>query len=226
MERLRIDTDIWEIPFDLKEFSRLMGFKQALPTPFDGIFMKVSTTLETGTARAEAIFFDAPEVDIECDKVVVKGVELHTGYKVAGWLRDCDEVVLFICTLGVEFEYRMKSFQADPIEGYFADTIGSLKCEAFADMIHDRIGDVVKRTGLAVTNRYSPGYCHWDVEGQQALFSFFRDSQTGITLNNSSLMSPLKSISGIVGTGKGAKRIPYACSACADSEWCVWKTRP
>jgi len=49
---------------------------------------------------------------------------------------------------------------------------------------------------------YSPGYCGWHISGQGKLFGFLHPEKIGITLNNSYLMTPLKSISGVLIYGK------------------------
>jgi hypothetical protein len=46
--------------------------------------------------------------------------------------------------------------------------------------------------------RYSPGYCGWDITGQRQLFQALRPEEVGITLRESCLMEPLKSISGVL----------------------------
>ena len=50
--------------------------------------------------------------------------------------------------------------------------------------------------------RFSPGYCGWDISGQKRLFAHLSPDDIGITLNNSFLMQPLKSISGVIISGK------------------------
>jgi hypothetical protein len=49
--------------------------------------------------------------------------------------------------------------------------------------------------------RYSPGYCGWNITGQRALFAELEPGQIGISLNESCLMEPLKSISGVMVLG-------------------------
>jgi hypothetical protein len=46
--------------------------------------------------------------------------------------------------------------------------------------------------------RYSPGYCGWHISGQRRLFEFLGPKEIGIELNDSYLMLPLKSISGVM----------------------------
>ena len=222
MVRLHFYRDICEIPLDQKEFNRVMGFEDELPAPFMEAFQKVSTALATGTARAQIVIFDSSEVTITPNQLIIQGMALQIGKKLISYLKDCHRAALFICTLGTAFEHRMKSFQSDPVEAYFADAIGSLQCEAFADRVHQQIVGHVAKEGLTATNRYSPGYCHWDVSEQQKLFSFFANTPTGITLNASSLMSPIKSISGLVGIGNGVKNTPYLCDICKDTH-CIYR---
>jgi hypothetical protein len=67
---------------------------------------------------------------------------------------------------------------------------------------------------LQTTNSYSPGYCGWHVREQKQLFSLLPDNPCGIKLNNSRLMHPVKSVSGIIGLGIGIEQTPYACEIC------------
>lgn len=50
--------------------------------------------------------------------------------------------------------------------------------------------------------RFSPGYCGWHISGQRKLFQHLHPEDIGITLNQSFLMQPLKSISGVIISGK------------------------
>ena len=54
------------------------------------------------------------------------------------------------------------------------------------------------------TLRYSPGYCGWHVSGQRKLFRYLVPEDAGISLRESCLMQPLKSISGVIITGRRA----------------------
>jgi hypothetical protein len=49
--------------------------------------------------------------------------------------------------------------------------------------------------------RYSPGYCGWHLSGQRALFAALQPEEIGITLRESMLMVPLKSMSGVIVAG-------------------------
>lgn len=48
---------------------------------------------------------------------------------------------------------------------------------------------------------YSPGYCGWHVSGQRALFDRLHPETIGITLSPGCMMSPVKSVSGVLVAG-------------------------
>jgi hypothetical protein len=78
-----------------------------------------------------------------------------------------------------------------------------------ADRISTRLETMFAETLVArgipddqtVVFAYSPGYCGWHISAQRALFGFLRPEQIGITLRESFLMEPLKSISGALIAG-------------------------
>ena len=102
----------------------------------------------------------------------------------------------------------------DPLKGYVADTIGSELVESTADIVETRITEAIKRLDMNCTNRYSPGYCGWDVSEQHKLFSLLPAGFCGVKLTPSALMTPIKSISGIIGIGPLCRKKEYQCSLC------------
>ena len=53
--------------------------------------------------------------------------------------------------------------------------VGSPLVEGAMDILHERLCNEMKLKDLKITNRYSPGYCNWNVDEQKKLFSFFPD---------------------------------------------------
>ncbi len=104
--------------------------------------------------------------------------------------------------------------------GYIIDLIGSEIVVAALDRMQDELAGKMKSAGLNITNRYSPGDCGWPVTDQHKLFSLFPEKFCGISLSESSLMHPIKSVSGIIGIGKDVRKTAYACDLC-EMETCV-----
>jgi hypothetical protein len=105
------------------------------------------------------------------------------------------------------------------------DVMGSIAASKAIDRMSDDLEVEVSRSEWHVSESYSPGYCDWDVAEQQKLFSFFPPGFLGITLSSSSLMSPVKSVSGIIGIGPGMKRNGYQCFLCNDTTCLYGKIR-
>ena len=135
---------------------------------------------------------------------------------VSSQLRKSEKAALFVCTIGPAMETWAKKLfvEGDATLGYLVDTVASVAEEQTTDVLHDQIGKQMQRQGLKITNRYSPGYCDWSVSEQHHLFSFFPDNFCGITLTESALMVPMKSVSGIIGVGKTVTRVDYTCDSC------------
>ena len=81
--------------------------------------------------------------------------------------------------------------------------------EAASDIMQNELGKSAAISGNKITNRYSPGYCGWQVAEQHKLFQLIPDNYCGIRLTESALMDPEKSVSGIIGIGENVKINPY-----------------
>ena len=158
--------------------------------------------------------------------ITVDDVLFETKRIVANQLRKADRAILFLCTAGPEISNWSKKLmsEGDLMTGYVFDVIGSEVVESAMDLIHNDIEKNMALEGLGVTDRYSPGYCGWQVAEQPKLFSFFPDKYCGISLTESSLMDPIKSVSGIIGVGEKAKRKGYICDLC-DMQDCIYRKK-
>ena len=113
-----------------------------------------------------------------------------------------DEVVslaLFAVTLGDQISERISALfdTGELAEGYILDQVASFAADELADVAARRFQTRSERSDLAVLP-YSPGYCGWHVSGQEALFARLRPDEIGIFLNDSCLMHPTKSVSGVL----------------------------
>ena len=131
-------------------------------------------------------------------------------------LRGSEAYALFICTAGVAYEayqQRLKE-QGDMVRLFIADALGSVIAEKCADHMEKTLQESIDKLGWKHTNRFSPGYCGWHVSQQQLLFPLFQGHTCGVTLTDSSLMVPIKSVSGIIGLGKNVRHLDYTCGLC------------
>ena len=148
--------------------------------------------------------------------VVNKQPDFEMGNIILRQLRGSEAFALFICTSGLEFEtyqHRLKE-QGDMVRVFIADALGSVIAEKCADQMEKALQESIDKLGWKHTNRFSPGYCGWHVSQQQLLFPLFQGHTCGVKLTDSSLMLPIKSVSGIIGLGKDVRHLDYTCGLC------------
>jgi hypothetical protein len=157
-------------------------------------------------------------------KMVVGEQELNVGRQIAGYLRESEWIALFLCTAGPLFAAKTNELNrnGDMMEAFLLDAIGSLTVEKAMDQIQQQLSEEVHQQGMQTSNRYSPGYCNWDLQEQKKLFHLIGDNPVGITLTPSCLMVPAKSVSGIIGIGTHLRRYAYGCAICNNSN-CIYR---
>jgi hypothetical protein len=107
------------------------------------------------------------------------------------------------------------------LDGVASEAADSLSAAAGAALLTSLRGSgaLLRPTGVLP---YSPGYCGWDITGQRALFAALSPDDIGVTLTESCLMQPLKSVSGVlvVGTREIHEFRPEfaCCPACATKD--------
>ncbi len=172
-----------------------------------------ATCHETAVVMEEVRSFLRPRF---CYLVVKDLPTFDMGKIILRQLRGAEAYALFICTSGVEFEAYQQQLKkkGDMVRVYIADALGSVIAEHCADQMEDCLQESIEKLGWHHTNRFSPGYCGWHVSQQQLLFLVFDGHTCGVRLTDSSLMVPIKSVSGIIGLGPQVKHLDYTCGLC------------
>ena len=165
------------------------------------------------------IFPHSPEPDaIDC--LHFEGITIHTKRIVTGQLKRASHFALYMCTIGSKLETLSKEYmrKGDALQAYIFDLIGSEAADSIANHLHQKIRELAQSEALYTTNRFSPGYCEWDVAEQHQLFTLLPKLFCGVTLSESALMHPVKSTNGIIGIGAKVKESPYSCASCTQTE--------
>ena len=141
---------------------------------------------------------------------------LHTGSVIAEAMQEATSIAVFTVTLGAGYDKWMEDIKAEDniMHEFVASSMGSILADSLTSELIEILHTSAKEKGLRLTNNYSPGYCGWHLSEQKLLFSLLPDGISGITLTDSCLMLPIKSVSGIVGVGEKAIKRPYGCAVC------------
>jgi hypothetical protein len=205
----------------------LLGYPGGnLPEPIPEVIKSIMVEAPAHTdIQGGYLIMDKFEIRAE-SKIQVDGLEFQPTKAITHQVRSAEKLAFFMITAGegITSWSQKELTQGDPMEGYIIDLIGSEIVVAALDRMQDDLAGKMKSAGFKITNRYSPGDCGWPVTDQQKLFSLFPKDFCGISLSESSLMHPIKSVSGIIGIGKHVRKTAYACDLC-ELETCVYRNR-
>jgi hypothetical protein len=114
---------------------------------------------------------------------------------------------LYVATLGTPLANRIREMFAtnDLGRGWMLDAVASSGADRLSDLLAAGFEAELRERGHGAPRvlPYSPGYCGWTVRGQPKLFARLDPGEIGVTLNDSCLMSPVKTVSGVLIAGPG-----------------------
>ena len=121
--------------------------------------------------------------------------------KLALNLKNCEEAIIFGATLGTELDRLiMKYGKLSPTKALFFQAIGATQIETLCD---EFCKDIKTELNVNFKPRFSAGFGDLDLTYQKDIFKILDCSKKiGLTLNDSLLMSPTKSVTAFVGVNK------------------------
>ena len=114
-------------------------------------------------------------------------------------LTDCDEVVVFVATIGIGVDRIIGKYSGvSTLDAVICQAIGTALIEAVCDVFCSKL----ENEG-ALKPRFSPGYGDFLVQTQKEIFTMLDvPRKIGVTLTDSMQMVPTKSVSAVVGIAK------------------------
>lgn len=214
-----------ELGITNSDLDELMGFDNGpIPEPFPELIeYALNKTPPVCSIRGGFKIFQPEEVAIENQNIRLGNQVFNLPKVVFAQFKNASSFALFICTAGVEISELSKKVlvEGDPLLSYVFDVIGSITVEKATDKVQLALEEESRKAGLNISDRFSPGYCEWSVAEQQKLFALMPENFCGVTLSETSLMSPIKSVSGIIAIGSSMEQKGYQCHWCTDKN-CIY----
>ena len=114
-------------------------------------------------------------------------------------LRGCTKVALLAATIGPQVDAAIRRQQSvNPAKAAVMQAAGAMYIEKFVDLVNDEI-KVAAGEGGTFKPRYSPGFGDVSLEVQKDFFRLLPCARIGLTLMDSLIMSPEKSVTAFVG---------------------------
>ena len=113
-------------------------------------------------------------------------------------LKGCKRAIIFAATTGIEADRLILKYGAlSPSKALMLQAIGTAQAEALCDAF---CKDMESELQTKLRKRFSPGYGDLDISLQTDIFKILDCYKNiGLTLNDSLLMTPTKSVTAFVG---------------------------
>lgn len=136
----------------------------------------------------------------------------------------CEKVILFAATIGARFDRLITRYgRLEPSKALIFQAIGAERIESLCDAFCDTTIMELNASGKSLRQRVSPGYGDIPLEMQRQIFQILDcERRIGLTLNESLLMSPSKSVTAIVGVGSDRQPSTNPCDSCNKPD-CIYK---
>ena len=188
--------ELGEIPFDEKEILRYAMLPSFAPAP-EELPLQECLKAAKGAAQCRAVWRrysltrDGNMLDLGFARTESMDLRQH--------LEDCGEILLFACTAGAETDRRIaRAKLQSAAKGLLMHAIGAQQVEGGCDRLCQRLAEQFPDRQL--TDRFSPGYGDLSLEMQRDVMKALDCGRTvGITLTESLLMTPGKSVTAIIG---------------------------
>ena len=202
-------------PVDYGEVVRYAGAKAA-DKNLKSLIESCVAECEKENAVNYAVRFALTPVSINGDTADFSAFSL-TSRNLVSALRGAKSALIFACTIGVGIDRLIKKYsEINPARALVLQALGAERVETFTDFF---IADYAKIHGVNISPRFSPGYGDLSLSAQKDLFNLLEPPKhLGLTLNDSLLMSPSKSITAIAGIDGFCVNGDLSCKNCGKED--------
>ncbi len=189
------------ITIDKNEVLRYLGYSnQKLSEQINAqIDLLISKCLSLNCLKYTYSYFETESINNE---IHLKNTNVtFNGKDIYNHLSGCKYAAIFAVTSGMEVERELTRLQKISMtDSVIFDACANCYIEAGADFADNVIRQEAKQKGLSVNYRYSPGYGDFELECQKDIINLLDcPKKIGLTVTDSMLMIPHKSITAVVG---------------------------
>lgn len=126
-------------------------------------------------------------------------------------LRNCHQVILFAATLGLGADKLLQKYEiTNMAKATISQACSAAYIEAYCNVLQENIRIEYMEKGIYLRPRFSPGYGDLPLEMQKNIFEILECAKRlGLTLTESLLMYPTKSVTAFIGLTKD-------CTTCSN----------
>lgn len=200
----------------IKEAVRYLGYgRNAADEKTLALIKDAFAELErTAAPRSVCRIFDVDQT--KDGRIMIGNMEIDS-VSLSRNLKGCTKAVLFGATLGAGTDQLIRRASvSDMAKAVIMQACAAAFLEEYCDEEQLRIGREMEDQGLYLRPRFSPGYGDFDIRYQEPLMRILDCAKSiGLTMTDSFMMTPTKSVTAVIGASPVKERCPIAgCEAC------------
>lgn len=190
-----------DISINLREVYRYLGYKDTLPDDITAQKIREHIAKLTSSSELRTVYEKYPlEFTQEDGRFYIGEMEI-TSLNLWKNLKECDEAYLLGVTIGIGADRLIaRAGVSDVFAAAVYQASGATYVESYCDYINEEIRKKEAVHGRILRPRFSPGYGDFTLNYQEDIFRILNlPKHIGVSLTDSMLMSPSKSITAIIG---------------------------
>jgi Methionine synthase I, cobalamin-binding domain len=186
----------------LNEVYRYMGYGRNVP---EGIILELTKDVinEVEYIAEKKSLFKVADITIAEDNIIDFGFCKVKSVNLSNNLNNCDKVIVFAATLGAGIDRLIRKYTVSDISrAVVVQAVAAAYIEDYCNQLNREFKEVYNNKGYFLRPRFSPGYGDFDLSYQKDIMRFLDSAKKiGLTLTESMLMMPEKSVSAVIGIG-------------------------
>jgi hypothetical protein len=181
-----------------KTIAKYLGYRgQSLDGPTDELVTRALAELESVTPRHVLARFS---LALHGDTAQVGNITFESA-SLAGHLAGCHEAVLLASTLGVQADQMIRRASLSHMSrAVVLQACAAAKLEGYLNVTCAALAQELKKEGMYLTPRFSPGYGDLSLDCQQELLDILEAGKhIGLSLTTGKMLAPTKSVTAVIG---------------------------
>ncbi len=223
---------ICDIPLslDINEVLRRQGIKEysKLKEETKALIQELMRSAQKDNFLQPAIAYEIYIITkLNRNRVYLEGNMALDGTLFSSVISSAKELAIAVCTIGCKLEEKVSDYfsKNEPLRGLLLDGIGSAAVDSLAQEVCKLIALEAAARGYQASSPLSPGMHGFPLSEQQQIFRLVPAGKIGVSLTESGVMVPRKSISMVMGLGTRMRTWGQTevCARCKLKKTCRYK---
>jgi hypothetical protein len=220
------------LSLDTSDVLRRQGIREYpdLRAELKTLIRELIDSVESGFLEPAIVYEIYTITKLGHEQLHLKGNAVLCGSIFSRVLSSAKELAIAVCTIGPKLEEKVTDYCAknDPLRGLLLDGIGSAAVDSLSQEFCKFMTHEASTRGYQASSPLSPGMHGFPISEQWQVFHLAQAEQIRVSLTESGIMVPRKSVSMVIGLGPQMKTWTQAeaCARCNLRKTCRYRIHP